>query len=49
MALQLILRSHLSFDCRSISGWVVFTEIFKVLKSVNIHNNIEIVIFTNIT
>ena len=47
--LQLNLVSHLSLDCCSISGWVVFTEIFKVLKSVNIHSNIQAVVFTNNT
>ena len=41
--------SHLSLDCRSISGWVIITEIFKALKSVNIHNSIEKVTFTNNT
>ena len=33
--LQLISVSHLNFDYRSISGWVIFTEIFKALRSVN--------------
>ena len=40
---------HLSLDCRSISRWVVFTEIFKALKSVNTHNNIQTLTFTNNT
>ena len=34
---------------RSISRWVVFTEIFKALKSVNTHNNIQTLTFTNNT
>ena len=41
---QLNLVSHLSLNCRSIPGWVVFTEKFKALKSVNIHNIIQTVI-----
>ena len=44
---QLISVSHLSLDCRSISGRVILTEIFKALRSVNIHNNIQTVTFTN--
>ena len=40
---QLNLVSHLSLNCRSIPGWVVFTEKFKALKSVNIHNIIQTV------
>ena len=44
---QLISVSHLSLDCRSISGWVILTGIFKALRSVNIHNNIQTVTSTN--
>ena len=29
--------------------WVVFTETFQALKTVNIHNNIQTVTFTNNT
>ena len=47
MALQLISVSHLNIDCHSISGWVIFTETFKVVRSVNIHNNIETGLFTS--
>ena len=39
----------LSVDYRSISMWIIFTEIFKILKSVNIHKNIQTVTFTNNT
>ena len=35
-----------SLQCRSISGWLVFTEIFKALRNFNIHNNIQTVTFT---
>ena len=44
---QLNLISHLSLNCRRISGWAVFTEIFKALKSVNIHNINQKVILKN--
>ena len=47
--LQLILVSYLSLECRSISGWVVFTEICKTRKCVKYHNNIQTVTFTNDT
>ena len=40
-----ISASPLSLDCRSISGWVIFTEIFKVQRSVDI----QTVTFTNKT
>ena len=45
----LTLVSHLSLDCRYISRWVVFKEIFKALTSVSIHNNIQTVTFTKNT
>ena len=41
--------SQISLDYCSISGWIVFTEIFKELKSINIFNNIQTVTFTNNT
>ena len=40
---------YLSLDCRNISGWVIFTDIFKALRSYNIHNNIQTETFTNNT
>ena len=35
--------------CRSISGWVIFTELFKARRSVSIHKNIQTATFANNT